>query len=127
MASLLAAHKYARLSAKKDLNVDEEKKKQVKDLRDTEKYIWKELEEHYFSQSEEHILEALKYCRKPMEGLARITLQFKAAFAGKKTRKKCILVFRYGTLCPGNTDEKRRQKISFQVLLRKNYLPDMRK
>lgn len=28
MASLLAAHKYARLSAKKDLNVDEEKKKQ---------------------------------------------------------------------------------------------------
>ena len=61
MTSLLAAHKYARLSAKKDLNVDEEKKKQVKDLRDTEKYIWKELEEHYFSQSEEHILEALKY------------------------------------------------------------------
>ena len=29
MASLLAAHKYARLSAKKDLNVDEEKKKQL--------------------------------------------------------------------------------------------------
>ena len=63
MTSLLAAHKYARLSAKKDLNVDEEKKKQVKDLRDTEKHLWKELEEHYFSQSEEHILEALKYCR----------------------------------------------------------------
>ena len=92
MASLLAAHKYARLSAKKDLNVDEEKKKQVKDLRDTEKYIWKELEEHYFSQSEEHILEALKYCRKPMEGLARITLQFKAAFAAKK-REKNVLDF----------------------------------
>ena len=92
MASLLAAHKYARLSAKKDLNVDEEKKKQVKDLRDTEKYIWKELEEHYFSQSEEHILEALKYCRKPMEGLARITLQFKAAFAEKK-REKNVLDF----------------------------------
>ena len=92
MASLLAAHKYARLSAKKDLNVDEEKKKQVKDLRDTEKYLWKELEEHYFSQSEEHILEALKYCRKPMEGLARITLQFKAAFAAKK-REKNVLDF----------------------------------
>lgn len=68
------------------------KKKQVKDLRDTEKYIWKELEEHYFSQSEEHILEALKYCRKPMEGLARITLQFKAAFAEKK-REKNVLDF----------------------------------
>ena len=92
MASLLAAHKYARLSAKKDLNVDEEKKKQVKDLRDTEKYLWKELEEHYFSQSEEHILEALKYCRKPMEGLARITLQFKTAFAAKK-REKNVLDF----------------------------------
>ena len=92
MASLLATHKYARLSAKKDLNVDEEKKKQVKDLRDTEKSIWKELEEHYFSQSEEYILEALKYCRKPMEGLARITLQFKAAFAAKK-REKNVLDF----------------------------------
>ena len=92
MASLLAAHKYARLSAKKDLNVDEEKKKQVKDLRDTETYLWKELEEHYFSQSEEHILEALKYCRKPMEGLARITLQFKVAFAEKK-REKNVLDF----------------------------------
>ena len=92
MASLLAAHKYARLSAKKDLNVDEEKKKQVKDLRDTEKYLWKELEEHYFSQSEEHILEALKYCRKPLEGLARITLQFKVAFAEKK-REKNVLDF----------------------------------
>ena len=92
MASLLAAHKYARLSAKKDLNVDEEKKKQVKDLRDTEKYLWKELEEHYFSQSEEHILEALKYCRKPLEGLARITLQFKTAFAAKK-REKNVLDF----------------------------------
>lgn len=64
----------------------------MKDLRDTEKYIWKELEEHYFSQSEEHILEALKYCRKPMEGLARITLQFKAAFAEKK-REKNVLDF----------------------------------
>ncbi len=92
MASLLAAHKYARLSAKKDLNVDEERKKQVKDLRDTEKYLWKELEEHYFSQSEEHILEALKYCQKPLEGLARITLQFKTAFAAKK-REKNVLDF----------------------------------
>ena len=92
MTSLLAAHKYARLSAKKDLNVDEEKKKLVKDLRDTEKHLWKELEEHYFSQSEEHILEALKYCRKPMEGLARITLQFKSAFAAKK-REKNVLDF----------------------------------
>ena len=92
MTALLTGHKYARLSTKKDLNVDEDAKKQVKDLRDTEKGLWKELAERYFSQSEERILEALKYCRKPMEGLAQITLQFKEAFAAKK-REKNILDF----------------------------------
>ncbi len=47
-----------RLSAKKDLNVDEEKKKQVKDLRDERKrYMQRTFDEHYFSQTEEHILE----------------------------------------------------------------------
>ena len=74
-SELLKNHKYARLSTKKDLSVDEEKKIQVKDLRDSAKGLWNELTEKYFNQTEELILEYLQYCRRPMEGLAEVTLQ----------------------------------------------------
>lgn len=90
MANAMAELKYARLSAKKDLEVDEEKKQQVKDLRDREKELWKELSEKYFSQTEEMILEALEYCRRPMEGLVELTLRFKAAFSARKREKNLL-------------------------------------
>ena len=83
-SELLKNHKYARLSTKKDLSVDEEKKIQVKDLRDSAKGLWNELTEKYFNQTEELILEYLQYCRRPMEGLAEVTLQYKDAFADRK-------------------------------------------
>ena len=92
ISELLKNHKYARLSTKKDPAVDEDKKAQVKDLRDSEKELWKELTEKYFNQTEEQILVYLQYCRKPMEGLAEITQQFKKAFTAKK-REKNILDF----------------------------------
>ena len=91
-SELIRNHKYARLSAKKDLSVDEEKKEQVKNLRDSEKEVWKELAEKYFAQTEETILEYLQYCRKPMEGLAEVTLRFREAFASRK-REKNVLDF----------------------------------
>ena len=86
-SELLKNHKYARLSTKKDLSVDEEKKIQVKDLRDSAKGLWNELTEKYFNQTEE-----LQYCRRPMEGLAEVTLQYKDAFADRK-REQNILDF----------------------------------
>lgn len=92
LSELLKNHKYARLSTKKDQAVDEEKKIQVKDLRDSAKGLWSELTEKYFNQTEEQILVYLQYCRRPMEGLAEITLQFKDAFTEKK-REKNILDF----------------------------------
>ena len=91
-SELLKNHKYARLSTKKDLSVDEEKKIQVKDLRDSAKGLWNELTEKYFNQTEELILEYLQYCRRPMEGLAEVTLQYKDAFADRK-REQNILDF----------------------------------
>ena len=91
-SELLKNHKYARLSTKKDLSVDEEKKIQVKDLRDSAKGLWNELTEKYFNQTEELILEYLQYCRRPMEGLAEVTLQYKDAFADRK-REQDILDF----------------------------------
>ena len=91
-SELLKNHKYARLSTKKDLSVDEEKKIQVKDLRDSAKGLWNELTEKYFNQTEEMILEYLQYCRRPMEGLAEVTLQYKDAFADRK-REQNILDF----------------------------------
>ena len=84
-SELLKNHKYARLSTKKDLSVDEEKKIQVKDLRDSAKGLWNEL-------TEELILEYLQYCRRPMEGLAEVTLQYKDAFADRK-REQNVLDF----------------------------------
>ncbi|MBU5481179.1 helicase-exonuclease AddAB subunit AddA [Blautia sp. MSJ-19] len=90
LSEMLRNHKYARLSTRKDPAVDEEKKAQVKDLRDSEKELWNELEEKYFNQTEEKILEYLQYCRIPMEGLTEITLQFKEAFAAKKREKNLL-------------------------------------
>lgn len=92
LSEILKNHKYARLSTKKDPAVDEEKKIQVKDLRDSVKGLWNELTEKYFNQTEEQILVHLQYCRKPMEGLVEITQQFKDAFTAKK-REKNILDF----------------------------------
>ena len=47
---------FARLSTKKALDVEEQKKQRVKELRDEEKGILKELGQRYFQSSEEEIL-----------------------------------------------------------------------
>lgn len=87
MAGLLQEHKFARLATIRDSEVDEEKKNLVKDYRDREKEIWTELKEKYFSQSEEQMLEGLQYCRKPLEGLAEITLEFKMHLRPEKEKR----------------------------------------
>ena len=92
LSELLKEHKFARLATIRDPEVDDEKKELVKDYRDREKEIWGELKEKYFNQSEEQLLIYLKYCQKPLEGLAEITRKFKGTFAAKK-REKNILDF----------------------------------
>ena len=83
---------FARLSTKKAPDVDEQKKQRVKDLRDEEKGILKELGQRYFRSSEEEILEMIRYVREPIEMLIELTVQFMKQFGAAK-REKNILDF----------------------------------
>ena len=83
---------FARLSTKKVLDVEEQKKQRVKELRDEEKGILKELGQRYFQSSEEEILEMIRYVREPIEMLIELTIQFMEQF-GMAKREKNILDF----------------------------------
>lgn len=92
MSGLLTKPSFARLSTKKAPDVDEQKKQRVKDLRDEEKGILKELGQRYFQSTEEEILEILQYTREPVEMLVELTVRFKEQFDEAK-REKNILDF----------------------------------
>ena len=83
---------FARLSTKKAPDVEEQKKQRVKELRDEEKGILKELGQRYFQSSEEEILEMIRYVREPIEMLIELTIQFMEQF-GMAKREKNILDF----------------------------------
>ena len=83
---------FARLSTKKALDVEEQKKQRVKELRDEEKGILKEMGQRYFQSSEEEILEMIRYVREPIEMLIELTIQFMEQF-GMAKREKNILDF----------------------------------
>ena len=83
---------FARLSTKKAPDVEEQKKQRVKELRDEEKGILKELGQRYFQSSEEEILEMIRYVREPIEMLIELTVQFMEQF-GMAKREKNILDF----------------------------------
>ena len=81
---------FARLSTKKAADVDEQKKQRVKDLRDEEKGILKELGQRYFQSAEKELLEVIRYIRGPIEMLVELTARFKKQF-GEAKREKNIL------------------------------------
>ena len=89
---VLVKPSFARLSTKKALDVEEQKKQRVKELRDEEKGILKELGQRYFQSSEEEILEMIRYVREPIEMLIELTIQFMEQF-GTAKREKNILDF----------------------------------
>ena len=89
---ILAKPSFARLSTKKAPDVDEQKKQRVKDLREEEKGILKELGQRYFQSTEEEILEVIRYIREPVEMLVGLTVQFMKQFETAK-REKNILDF----------------------------------
>ena len=92
MAGLLDGLSYARLSTKKDADVQERKKEQVKALREEEKTMIKEISTRYFSYSEKEVAEIMKSCRKPLEMLVELTREFIERF-GQQKREKNILDF----------------------------------
>ena len=91
-AELLKKPSFARLSAKKIPEQDEDKKTQAKTFREEEKDIIKELSARYFCWSEDELLELLYCCRSPVENLVKLTCGFQEKFSQKK-REKNILDF----------------------------------
>lgn len=92
MAQLLVKPTFARLSAKKDPDVDEQKKLRVKELREEEKEIIKELGGKYFRGTEAELLEMMRFIREPIDMLVELTVEFKERFSSAK-REKNILDF----------------------------------
>ena len=64
----------------------------MKDLRDEEKGILKELGQRYFQSAEKELLEVIRYIRGPIEMLVELTARFKKQF-GEAKREKNILDF----------------------------------
>lgn len=91
LAQLLEKPSFARLSGKKMPEADEQKKQRIKELREEEKEILRELGQKYFQGTEEEILDMLKCSREPLEMLVELTRQFTERFS-KAKREKNILV-----------------------------------
>ena len=92
LAQLLEKPSFARLSGKKTPEADEQKKQRIKELREEEKEILRELGQKYFQGTEEEILDMLKCSREPLEMLVELTRQFAERFS-KAKREKNILDF----------------------------------
>ena len=92
LAQLLEKPSFARLSGKKMPEADEQKKQRIKELREEEKEILRELGQKYFQGTEEEILDMLKCGREPLEMLVELTRQFTERFS-KAKREKNILDF----------------------------------
>ena len=92
LAQLLEKPLFARLSGKKMPEADEQKKQRIKELREEEKEILRELGQKYFQGTEEEILDMLKCSREPLEMLVELTRQFAERFS-KAKREKNILDF----------------------------------
>ena len=87
---LLSQVKYARLSAKKDPNVSQRKKEQVKGNRDRVKEILKGLTEQFYYGDQESVLANIKNCASPVGTLVELTKEFSRAFAQKKRQKNLL-------------------------------------
>lgn len=86
----LSDFKFARLSGKKEEGVSEEKKNQVKAIRDDIKKVINDLKKNYYFQSPEEMLTDLQAMSRQVEVLINLTKDFAAAFADKKTDKNLV-------------------------------------
>lgn len=78
---------FARLSSKRDKNVDEGKKARIKELRDRMKKSLKDLREAYFSCPLEDTLELLKMAAVPTKVLISLVKEFLERYQEKKRSK----------------------------------------
>ena len=87
---LLLEHSFARLSTARGKDIEPSLKETVKNLRDEEKELLKELRTRYFHEPEEQLLILLQSCRRPMETLVRITERFIVQFSERKREKNLV-------------------------------------
>lgn len=78
---------FARLSAKRDSQVDEGKKAQVKALRERMKKSLKDLREHYFACSLADVFALLQMAASPTRMLISLTAEFAERYQEKKRNK----------------------------------------
>ena len=87
---LLDSWKPKALSRKKDDSVQEDKRELAKNLRDQAKDAVKKLQENYFYETTEEVLEELELCKEPVQELIRLTRQFIETFSEKKRQKNIV-------------------------------------
>ena len=92
MGRILEKPSFARLSTKKAEDVSEQLKAQVKDLREEEKDIIKDLKKKYFEGTLAELTELTAAAREPLEMLVELTKEFVVRF-GEKKREKNVLDF----------------------------------
>lgn len=90
MYDIVSEIKWKRLSGKKDACVSEEKREQVKRIREQVKKMVKNLKESYFYEDPEAQLYDMKESYKTMRTFTGLVKQFADAFAEKKRRKNLI-------------------------------------
>ena len=81
---------FAKLPAKRDKNVSNQKKEQIKQLRDQAKKMMADLEENYFYDTKEQILYEMQQSAKGANMLVRLTKYFYEQFAKKKEEKNLL-------------------------------------
>ncbi|MDF2589346.1 MAG: hypothetical protein K0S41_3187 [Anaerocolumna sp.] len=81
---------FARLSSKRDEGVNDEKKNQVKLIREEVKKAITDLKKNYFFQPVEEMLDDIKAMKNTMEVLIQICKDFSKLYAEKKTDKNIV-------------------------------------
>lgn len=85
-----SAGAFAALSRKKDLSVSEEKKEQVKVIRDQVKKAWKKLEEDYFFATPAQTLEDMRRTKGMVQVLLGLTDRFQEEYERQKAEKNIV-------------------------------------
>jgi ATP-dependent helicase/nuclease subunit A len=81
---------FARLSSKREEGVSDDKKNQVKLLREEVKKAITDLKKNYFFQPAEEMLKDIKAMKSTMEVLIQICKDFSTLYANKKTEKNIV-------------------------------------
>lgn len=89
-SKVLSELTFARLSGKKEEGVNEDKKNQVKSIREEIKKAVGDIKKNYFFQSVEEMFLDIQAMRKPMEALINLTINFAKAFSDKKAEKNLV-------------------------------------